>query len=99
MYGTVARVHLKPGMEEKLREQFREFERAKVPGEIAEYLYRMDKDAREYYLVVLFKDKASYMANADSPEQDARYRKMAELFEGEPEWHDGEVVYSHQMAA
>lgn len=99
MYGTVARVRLKPGMEERLREQFRAFERAKVPGEIAEYLYRMDKDTREYFLVVLFKDKASYTANADSPEQDARYRKMAELFEGEPEWHDGEVVYSHHTAA
>jgi hypothetical protein len=54
----------------------------------------MDSDPNEYYLVAVFDSKESYFANANSPEQDARYRKMLDLLTSEPEWHDGEVVYS-----
>ena len=35
MYGTVARFHIKPGMEGQLVEQFRAFEAANVPGVVA----------------------------------------------------------------
>lgn len=48
---------------------------------------------------MVFEDKESYVANANSPEQDARYRRMAELFAGEPEWHDGEIVYASRQPA
>ena len=30
---------------------------------------------------------------------DARYRQMLQLFEEEPEWHDGEVVYEGKPLA
>jgi heme-degrading monooxygenase HmoA len=93
MYGTVARLHMKPGTEEKLRRQLRQFEGAGVPGEIGEYVYRTDENPNEYYLAVIFRDREAYMANADSPEQDVRYRKLAKLFTDEPEWHDGEIVH------
>ena len=36
----------------------------------------------------------TYRANADSPEQDARYQKLRALLEDDPEWNDGEIVYS-----
>lgn len=100
MYGTVARIHIKPGTEERLRQQLREFEAAEVQGEIGEYVYRTDENPNEYYLAVIFTDKEAYMANADSPEQDARYRRLAKLFTDQPEWHDGEIVYvnSHDGA-
>ncbi len=42
--------------------------------------------------------KAAYMVLADSPEQDARYRKLLDLFEGEPEWHDGEIIDANPLA-
>ena len=93
MYGTIARFHLRPGTEESLKQRLREFQAAQVPGEIGEYVYRTDEDPNEYYLAVAFTDKESYMANADSPEQDARYRELAKLFKDQPEWHDGEIVY------
>ena len=35
-----------------------------------------------------------YVANANSPEQDARYRQLLALLEEPPEWHDGEIVAS-----
>jgi hypothetical protein len=36
------------------------------------------------------------VANAESPEQDKRYRQMLKWLEGEPEWHDGGIVYHQQ---
>jgi hypothetical protein len=36
--------------------------------------------------------KEAYWANAHSSEQDARYRQWLPLLEGEPDWHDGEIV-------
>lgn len=94
MYGTVARVRVTAGGESGLLQQLREFEALNVPGFVNSYLYRTDADANEYYLVVLFDSKDAYWANARSPEQDARYQKMAAFFEGAPEWHDGEIVAS-----
>lgn len=92
MYGTIARLRVKPGMESALMEQLRAFEGLRVPGFITAHLYRMDDDPQEYYMVVLFQDRATYMSNAESSEQDARYRQMRALLESDPEWHDGEVV-------
>ena len=93
MYGTVARMRVKPGMEQRLQELTEEYEGLDVDGYVDTIVYRMDADPNEYYMAVIFEDKDSYVANADSPEQDARYREFLELLEGEPEWHDGEIVY------
>ena len=94
MYGTVARMRLKAGSESRMQELMKEYETLDVPGYVATTVYRMDNDANEFYMAVVFEDAASYRANAESPEQNARYEKMVELLEGAPEWHDGEVVYS-----
>lgn len=91
MYGTVAHMRMKPGAEEGLMAQLREFAPLRVPGYQATYVYRMDDDPQDIYVAVVFDSKATYDANADSPEQDARYREMVALLEGEPEWHDGEI--------
>jgi heme-degrading monooxygenase HmoA len=100
MYGTVARYRIKPGMESQLRlileEQAHVFEAGQVPGFVAAYAYRMDADPNDYYLAVVFESREAYVANADSPEQDTRYRQLLPLFEGESEWHDGDIVYAMQ---
>lgn len=95
MYGTVARYRLKPGMEQKLLAFEAEFREAKVPGIVAEYVYRMDKDPLACIEVAVFESKEAYFALANSPEQDARYRKFLEIIEGEPEWNDGEVIVAN----
>lgn len=92
MYGTVARLQLKPGMEARFKELEQEFTTAEVPGYVVTYVYRMDADPNEYYLATVFESKEAYLANAASPEQDARYQKMRELLSADPEWHDGEIV-------
>jgi len=94
MYGTIARMRVKPGMAERMMALMEEYEDLGVPGYRGTYVYRMDGDSNEHYLVVLFDSKADYVANAQSPEQNERYLEYVELLDGEPEWHDGEVVYA-----
>jgi quinol monooxygenase YgiN len=94
MYGTIARFRVKPGMEEQLRSQMSAYEHLKVPGFVKTSIYRMDADSSEFYMAVAFESKDAYVKNAQSPEQDARYREFVALLEGPPEWHDGEIVYS-----
>ena len=94
MYGTVARMCVKKGMELRLQDVMKEYEEVEIPGFIASYVYRLDRDPGAYYLTVLFENRELYQANAASPEQDKRYRKLAVLLDGEPEWNDGEVVFA-----
>jgi len=93
MYGTVARFRVRPGMEDRLQELEREQGPA-VPGMVFQHVYQMDTDPRELYLVVAFESREAYRANATSPEQNERYQQYRELLETEPEWHDGEIVFS-----
>jgi quinol monooxygenase YgiN len=95
MYGTVARIRAKPGVEKQLLEMINEEQELQIPGLISQYFYRMDADPNEFYLVVIFENRQTYTANADSPEQDARYREFRALLAEDPEWHDGEIVYVH----
>ncbi|MCX6020217.1 MAG: antibiotic biosynthesis monooxygenase [Chloroflexi bacterium] len=97
MYGTVARLRLKPGSESKLIEHLRQYETSQTPGAVSAQLYRLDATPSECLLAVTFSSKEAYAANASSPEQEARYRQMMELLEGEPVWQDGEIVYQGSM--
>ncbi len=98
MYGTVARMRAKPGMEQQLKDEMRLYESVKIPGAVGSFVYKMDSDPNEYWVIVLFDSKESYWANAQSPEQDARYRKLLDYLAEEPEWHDGEIVYSQILS-
>jgi len=93
MYGTVARMRVKPGAEAKFAELSRQYEALNIPGFRATYVYRMDNDPTMFMMAVVFDDKTSYVANANSPDQNVRYQEMVELLEGAPEWHDGEIVF------
>jgi heme-degrading monooxygenase HmoA len=92
MYGTVARLRAKPGVQAEIAELARELQGVKIPGMVADYLYHLDNAADEYYLVAVFETKAAYVANANSPEQDARYRRLRALLVADPEWRDGEIL-------
>jgi quinol monooxygenase YgiN len=92
MYGTVARLTAKPGSREALDEISRQVREDKPAGLLASYIFQMDSDPDEYYLAVVFESRESYRANAESPEQNARYESWRAQLEADPEWHDGEVV-------
>lgn len=94
MYGTVAHLKLKPGAEADLKAEMDKYPRLRIPGFVSTMLYRMDANANECLLVVAFKDKQSYHANAADPGQNDRYQRLRALLTADPEWHDGEVVWS-----
>jgi heme-degrading monooxygenase HmoA len=70
-------------------------EEMRIPGYVAQYVYRMDADPDELYLTVLFESREAYHANAASPDQAARYEQLIALMAAPPEWHDGEVIFAH----
>ena len=95
MYGTVARVKAKAGQEKgmvALMDEWNKTRGPKVKGAVAGYLYKLDKKPGEYLMVAVFQDKASYTANAQTPERDAWYRKFRALIDADPTWEDGEII-------
>ena len=94
MYGTVAKMRIKPGMEQALS-AVSEQAKTDVSGIVGQYVYRMDSEPDVYYLAVMFRDKESYEANAASPDQHERYLAYRDLLAAEPEWHDGEIVFGY----
>jgi antibiotic biosynthesis monooxygenase (ABM) superfamily enzyme len=98
MYGTIARLRIKQGMEAEWLALGREMEANSPPGSVIDIVYRSDADPQVYYLAVVFDSKEAYLANAGSPEQHAQYVRYRALLEADPEWHDGEVVTMHQSA-
>jgi quinol monooxygenase YgiN len=94
MYGTIARMRIKPGKEEELRRLGNDMA-PQIPGFVFQHVYRMDTDSNECYLVVAFESKEAYRANADSPDQAARYAQFRALLDADPEWHDGEIIDSY----
>lgn len=95
MYGTVARLKVKPGMEGELEAFGRNWtaeRKAQVKGAIGGYIYRLDADPSTMLMAVVFEDRASYHANAQDPAQDADYRRLRALLTEDPVWEDGEIV-------
>lgn len=45
-------------------------------------------------MAVAFESREAYEANARNPELHERYLRFRELLVAEPEWHDGEVIFS-----
>lgn len=94
MYGTVARLEVKPGMEGALAALGKSWAREEFEnsGQIAELIFRLDGHPNEFLLVAAFPDRDTYFANADRPATQRNYAKMRELLVEDPEWNDGEIV-------
>jgi quinol monooxygenase YgiN len=90
MYGTIARVKIDPAKVEELKTLGRRI--GVAPGQIARYVYQIDANPGELFLVVVFESREAYWANARSPEQNQRFQEMRALMLADPEWHDGEIV-------
>jgi hypothetical protein len=94
MYGTIARLRIRKGVEGKLREVMDAMESRPVTGFIASYVYRLDGDPQDLMLAVMFADRDTYVRNAEDPAQDAQFQELRLLLESDPEWNDGEIVWS-----
>ena len=94
MYGTIACISARPGALDALKEM----EQRRPAGFVASYIYQMDANPDELWMVVMFESREAYLANARSTEQNAEYRQARHYMESDPEWHDGVVVFdSHSV--
>ena len=94
MYGTVARVRVKPENRAALMKVFEsQTYEGTVPGFVTSYTL-FENESDNAWLLAVFEDRASYDKNADDPSQHERYLEYRALMEEDPEWHDGEIVAS-----
>ena len=95
MYGSIFSLKFKAGQERKLLDMFQQWEKERKPkakGSVMSLVLRPDDRPGELVGVAVFKDKASYTANANDPEQDRWYREMRKLLLADPKWQDGEYI-------
>ena len=92
LYGTVAKMKLKPGAEDKMMKAM-EGSQGGPEGHVATYVFKSDADPNVHFVATIFESSSAYKKFADSPEQDKRFHQMRELLAADPEWHDGEVIY------
>jgi hypothetical protein len=95
MYGSIFKMTPKMGKEDEVKALFSEWEEKRKPeikGTKAGYLYKLDKGGMMG--VAIFDSEEDYKKNADDPKQNEWYQKLRALLEEDPEWNDGEVVFS-----
>ena len=92
MYGTIAHFRIKPGVKDQFIKTMDSFGDVMISGWVADYYFQMDKDPDEFYLVAIFKDKETYLANADSAQQHEQYLKFRSFLVDDPEWNDGFIL-------
>ncbi len=95
MYGTIALCHVRPENVAKLLSLSDEEATLQIDGYLGTDLLVVDNHPDTVLMVVRFQDAATYRANGDSAEQDARYQEFRALMEDDPVWYDGEWMASH----
>ena len=90
MFGSVFRMQAQPGKKQELIKTMTADDGRSPAGMRAAYIY--DTGGDEVWGVAVFADEKAYRANAESPDQDAEYRKMRALLTVDPEWHDGAIT-------
>lgn len=95
MYGTIMRGRVKAGK----KAEYEEMLRARTPdtstGFHSAELAWEDKDPDRFVAIIHFRDRDSYITNADAPSTDENYRRQLEYLDGPPEWID--VSYAAYM--
>ena len=95
MFGTIGRARLKPGARaqlESLMADWNEQIRPKIPGSMLNLLGNAAGSPDDLVFVALVQDEPTYRNLANLPEQDAWFRRMAALIEGEVSWEDVELT-------
>ena len=95
MWGTIARLRLKPDVPEQyLMAQLHAMSTDRMSGWRQTVLYRSDADPHELWMVAMFESKDAYRRNAESSAQNAVYVMLRSCLEADPEWHDVAEVTS-----
>jgi len=100
VFGTIATMKPAPGKEDELLAMLEEWGRdrgSSIAGPIRVYIARSERDPGVLLNIALFDSRETYRANAESPEQDAWFQRMAACLAQPPEWHDHEVVLAYEF--
>ena len=95
MYGRIFRMKVKSGQEQQVADLLDEWSRdvkPKVEGAVGGLILKPDGTSGVLVGAAVFRDKAAYLANADTPGQDEWYQKLRALLEDDPQWEDGEYL-------
>ncbi len=96
MYGTIMRAKLKPGQKDAYQrwgqEQESQLSQTPATGFVSIEIAFEDKDPDRIVSIIRFKDKDSYVKNANAPATNDNYNQMIKFFEGPPEWIDVHYV-------
>jgi quinol monooxygenase YgiN len=94
MYGSIAKMKVRPGKLEELNKMVASDEGGHRPGgAVSLSAFRMDSDPNEIWVVAISESREAYRAYSESAESHEKYLAMREFLAGEPEWHDGEVIH------
>ena len=89
MWGTIAKMKVKPGAEPFLLTQFHAMRNAeRMHGWLFTHLFRSETDPDEMWMVAMFTDKEAYRRNAESSGQHRVYELLRSCPESDPERHD-----------
>ena len=91
MYGSIFNLKIKSGHEKSLIHIFKKYENPE--GGVAWFVMKPDEQ-KDWIGVAVFKDKDSYVKNAENPAQHERFVEMMEHLDAEPTWTDGTYVLS-----
>jgi len=91
MYGTVAKMRVKPENREAIKQVMAAQMQGAQPAGYIRSSVLTENDGDVQWLFVVFEDRASYDANANDPAQHERYTAFRALMEADPEWHDGTI--------
>jgi quinol monooxygenase YgiN len=92
MYGTVAVCQVRPGNLARLRALAAAEGSLGIEGYLGTTLLVVDNHPDTVLMVVRFRDRETYLANAESAEQDERYQDFRALMENDPVWYDGDWI-------
>ena len=95
MYGSIFNLKPKKGKREELINHLK-INEGKPDGGLAWYVLDPDNNG-DLVAIAIFKDKESYLANAERPEQHENFMKMMEFLDEEPSWNDGNFVIGENL--
>lgn len=95
MFGTVARLKVRPGMRTVMLAwaTYSEIAQQEAPGIVETVIFQTDANSQEVFMAVVFESREAYQRNAESADQHEQYVRMLEFLVSPPEWHDGEVLW------
>ncbi|MBK65880.1 MAG: hypothetical protein CL769_02900 [Chloroflexi bacterium] len=95
MYGSIFNLKPKKGKKEALIDHLKN-DQDRPEGGVAWYVLNPDNDG-DLVGIAIFKDKESYKANAERPEQHDNFMKMMDFLVEQPKWNDGNFVIGENL--